>query len=346
MRARLILFSLFVLISSAAAQVQPGGGINREIFLVENGNRLQWCAYASKSDSEIDRKVLNAMSVASVKYTNGRISAAEVTEWDESGDWNVDDEYTIDGSGTIQALTRTIDNFTEGITQEEKYKIQNGKATKEKSSAKDRRNGQPAEELSSYDFPTLPIITTVRGFEFFPLISDAGRRANSTGKACITVTRPAPTPPPPPVPVKSWSTYIDARFGWSIDYPSTWTAKSTCPVGCPGEAVIFSNSDTKNSVIVDGFTDRLGGSNVDERLQELKRSRNVNPQVSETPIQLGNLKGLTVRYEQPATQMEATYVVTDFAHFEIHFSSDRWKIEQMTDYPAYRHMLESFRFSK
>jgi hypothetical protein len=54
----------------------------------------------------------------------------------------------------------------------------------------------------------------------------------------------------------------------------------------------------------------------------------------------------TVRYEQPETQMESTYVVTDSAHFGINFSSIHWKIEQMTDYSAYRHMLESFRFSK
>ena len=41
--------------------------------------------------------------------------------------------------------------------------------------------------------------------------------------------------------------------------------------------------------------------------------------------------------------MEDTYVVTESAHFQIGFMSVHWKIEQMTDYDAYLHVLKSFK---
>lgn len=197
----------------------------------------------------------------------------------------------------------------------------------------------------------MPVFTTLASLPVWPLIGDGGKSLATTGKACLIVKRPPATPPPPPAPIKSWSTYADDRFGWSIEYPSTWKTYSSCPVGCPapGEAVIFTNPETDNAVIVSSLTDPPGGRSIDQRLQDLKKT-NVNPQVGETEFQLGTLKALTVRYEQPETQMESTYLVTESAHFDIHFdihfSSIHWKIEQTTDYPAYRHMLESFKFSK
>lgn len=107
----------------------------------------------------------------------------------------------------------------------------------------------------------------------------------------------------------------------------------------------FFNPDTGTSIIVSSLTDALRGRSINDRLAYLKQT-NLNPQTRETPIRLGNSMALTVRNEQPDLQMEATYVVTESAHFQIGVSSFHWTIEQLTDYPAYRHLLESFTVSK
>lgn len=165
--------------------------------------------------------------------------------------------------------------------------------------------------------------------------------------------RPPPTPPPPPKPITSWRTYVDERFGWSVEYPATWEVDNSCPPGCPapGEAVSFENPETQTWVIVSVLPDPASGRSVDERLQALK-AQNANPEIGEVRRELNGLPALTVRNEQPekkgayGTQMESTYIVTDTVHFEIAFHAIRWKLEQMPDYPQYRRILESFRIAR
>ena len=101
-------------------------------------------------------------------------------------------------------------------------------------------------------------------------------------------------------------------------------------------------------VQVSSLADELGERSVEDRLAELKRTHNVNPKISEVPIIIDNHPALTVRYRQPPgeLEMEATYLVTDSAFFVISIDSFHWKIEQLTDYPAYRHMLSSFKLIK
>jgi hypothetical protein len=338
--ARLILVLIPVLGSAQTTAKKA------DVTLYFRNSDEQWCAYTSESTL---RKELEAgETVGTVEFNGTRISRVRVTTPDDpgAGDWMMFDVYTVDASGNLRSLERTINVLPGNISQLETWLIDRGKAVKKSSLVRDLDTLKPKQGEADW-VPDVQILTKLASLPVWPLVRDGGKSMATTGKACFTVKRPPLTPPPPPVPVKSWATYVDDRFGWSVEYPSTWTAYSSCPAGCPapGEAVIFTDPSTGNAVIIDSLTDPLAGRSIEARLQDLKKT-NVNPQVSESEIRLGNLKALTVRYEQPETQMESTYVVTDSAHFGITFSSIHWKIEQMTDYPAYRHMLESFKFSK
>lgn len=336
----------FALILSAALGVaQTTASKKADSTLYFRNSDEQWCAYTTESALRAELEA--GETLGTVEFNGSRIMRVRVTTPDDpgAGDWMMFDVYTVDANGNLRSVERTINVLPGNISQLEMWSIARGKAVKRSSVTRDLDTLKPKQGEKEW-VPDTPVLTSLAALPVWPLVRDGGKSL-ATGKACLTVKRPPPTPPPPPAPIKSWSTYVDDRFGWSIEYPSTWKTHSSCPVGCPasGEAVIFTNPETDTSVIVSSLTDPLGGRSIDQRLQDLKKT-NVNPQVGETEIQLGSLKALTVRYEQPETQMESTYLVTESAHFDIHFSSIHWKIEQMTDYPAYRHMLESFKFPK
>jgi hypothetical protein len=306
----------------------------------------EWCVYTN--ESRWRSEMAAGDTVGTIEYAGTRVSRIRVTTPDDpgAGDWMVFDVYSLDRTEKLHLLERTINVLPGHISQLEIWRIDKGKAVRQSGISRDLDTLKPRQEPEDW-LPDVPVYTSPDAIPVWPLFRHREKSLTITGKACATVRRPPPTPPAAPTPVTSWSTYVDARFGWSVEYPSTWTTDNSCPVGCPapGDAVTFSNPDTGNRVIVSSLTDPLAGRNGDDRLADLKRA-NRNPQISETPIRLGNLKALTVRNAQPDLQMETTYVVTESAHFAISVFSVHWTIEQLTDYPAYRHLLESFRVSK
>jgi hypothetical protein len=340
------IFAFFIAAFPAILPVQSQGPKATAATLYFVNSDEKWCVYSK--ESEWRSEMVAGDTVGTIEYVGRRVSRIRVTTPDDpgAGDWMVFDIYSLDRNEQLHFLERTINVLPGNISQLETWHIENGKAVRQSSISRDLDTLKPKREPEDW-VPELPVFTSPTEIPVWPLFRHREKSLTTTGKACVTITRPPPTPPPTPPPVKSWSTYVDARFGWSVEYPSTWTIHNSCPVGCPapGDAVIFSNPNTKNSVIVSSLTDPLAGRNVDERLAELKGT-NVNAQISETQIRLGNLKALTVRYEQPNLQMETTYVVTESAHFDINISSVHWTIEQLTEYLAYRHLLESFAVSK
>jgi hypothetical protein len=103
-----------------------------ELLLVRLRQRdtPQWCGHTSKEISKNESNRLGAAIVASVEYSGDHIAKVHVAEGDESGDWNVDDQYLLTQNGRIESLSRVIDNFSLGIAQEEHYRFENGKAVR------------------------------------------------------------------------------------------------------------------------------------------------------------------------------------------------------------------------
>jgi len=344
--ATLLLFPLFI--STAMGQVQSPKAAPKSFYVVNDEVNDRWCAYTSESEwrSRVDSPETDARTLARLEYTKGRVSSIYVTNLDDpgAGDWTIFDLYSLDKSEKLRSINRTINVIPGSINELEIWAIQNGKPVKE--STRDPVSLKPVKPTNEW-VPNVPIFGSVSAFPFWPLIHDRWQEILSRGSACVIVKRPPPIPPAPPVPVKFWRTFVD-RYGWTMDYPSTWEAESSCPAGCPGEGVVFSNPETGGHVIVNRLARETGGSNAEARLQGLKRTRNLNPQVSEIRLIIDNRPALTVRYRQRPgeLEMEDTYVVTDSDAFMIAIDSFHWKIEQLTDYPAYRHMLSSFKFIK
>lgn len=184
---RAVSLSTVLLMGSALAQVRPSPISDREIFLVEDPQSRRWCGYSSKSASKSEAERLNAMVVVGVENTNGLISTVHVTEWDESGDWSVDDTYSLDKKQKLQTLLRVTDNFSLGITQERQYRIENGEAVMKSSRSRAGRTGTPIADLSSDDLPDVPITSDLRSFPFWPLIRDRRHEVLSKGVACEAV---------------------------------------------------------------------------------------------------------------------------------------------------------------
>jgi hypothetical protein len=180
--------AVMFLMSSALAQVKPEPISDREIFLVEDRQHHQWCAYASKSDSRSEAERLKAMVVVGVDYSKGRISAMHVTQWDESGDWSVDDKYSLDQNQKLRTLSRVTDNFSLGITQDQLFQMENGKAIRERSASRASRTGKTTEDLSSDDLPDVAIMTDLQSFPFWPLIRDKRQEVLSKGRVCTAVS--------------------------------------------------------------------------------------------------------------------------------------------------------------
>ena len=141
MRFAIVSAAVVLLAGSLVAQVKPAPISGREMFLVEDEPRQRWCGYASRKLSRSEAERLKGEIVVGVEYSGDRVSALHVTRWDESGDWRVDDKYSLDKNQRLQALMRVTDNFSLGITEDQLFQIKNGTAVKESSASHASRTG-------------------------------------------------------------------------------------------------------------------------------------------------------------------------------------------------------------
>ena len=354
---------LLVLIRTSVAQQASRGAksvptkkASHTIFVLESMDanlKEQWCGYSKRSDLDAAiRAGADGMAVGEATYTGIRIESIHLETPDDpgAGDWYAVDDYLLDAAGKVQKLNREI-RLPGPPAVKQVFLIQNGKAVKQRNTRPPQAGTQPIVDEDDGDLPDLPVRTNIREFPFGLLLS--GKRAEilTKGKACA-LAPPVVEVIEPPLVVTSWKTYED-RFGWTIEYPSQWTAYSSCPVGCPapGEAVIFNHPNPKpidDGVVIVSTTGDLKPGSVDTQswLSQIKHTANVNPIVLETPTTIGGDPALTVRYEQAGgNQMETTYVVHGNLTFEIEISA-RKKIQDLPDYNACVHMLSTFRFPK
>jgi len=180
-----ISFSLLLFVSFAQAQVRSESVSTREIFVVKDDQHDQWCGYRSKVESKSEAQRLNSTVVVGVKYDNGQIASIHVTEGDDSGDWNVDDQYLLDKKENLKTLSRVIDNSTLGVTQKEQFKIANGKAIRQSIVSRTSRTGERAEELSGDYLPEVPVVPNIQMFAFWPFIRAKQQEIWIKGKVCV-----------------------------------------------------------------------------------------------------------------------------------------------------------------
>lgn len=143
------------------------------------------------------------------------------------------------------------------------------------------------------------------------------------------------------------------RAGWTMNYPADWTVASCFSCSDPTAPEVYVDffppkKPEAGSVIVEHLADMPSNMSVDEWLNELKKTENQNPQLTEKRFTLNNLPALRIRYRNPSDggqEMEAVYVVSRGQTFSIGFSAEGGglPLEASGNYATYLEMVKSFK---
>jgi hypothetical protein len=106
---RLIHVSVTAMLFASWACAQSGSNmpVGTAVYFLKDEMHRQWCRYARQSELKAHIRAVRAMTVGNVEYKNGRVFTIRVREQDETGDWEVQDEYTVDSAGKIRRGCKT-----------------------------------------------------------------------------------------------------------------------------------------------------------------------------------------------------------------------------------------------
>ena len=185
-KATPMLAIIAVLCGQSAVQKPSGKRVSNELFLVNDEQRNEWCAYANESlwKSQVD--TVGADTVATLSFFETHLTSIEVTTQDETGDWLMIDHYTLGTAGDIKQLQRRANILPGDRSVSETFSITNGKAKLEK---RDTTSLTPGQKLTSTEdwVPPVPIVTRLEDFPFAPLTALKHSEVNSKGKICAQV---------------------------------------------------------------------------------------------------------------------------------------------------------------
>jgi hypothetical protein len=169
----------------AFAQGGPGGTTEgKTVYFLKDSAHKQWCAYASESQLRTQVQSLRAMVVGGVDYVGGRVSAVHVTQSDETGDWAVNDDYSVDEAGKIQRLRRTINILPEDNSEEQVFLLASATPFLQSSTHRELRTGKPTQKTVGW-FHAPPVVASLRAFPFAALIGGGRQDAWANGTACV-----------------------------------------------------------------------------------------------------------------------------------------------------------------
>lgn len=178
--ATMLLAEVICLLSSAIGQ-----GASRKVFLLQDPQQHQWCAYTQESQWTSDVKSADSLTIATVEYSGGHISKIDLTENDEAGDWVVYDHYSTDGRGQLHQLKRTVNILPGDRTEDVTYLIQNGKARSLTHKVRSLSTKEPLAAKNREEWlPKVLIVKRLEDFPFFPLLSKTPT-LRPNGKVCL-----------------------------------------------------------------------------------------------------------------------------------------------------------------
>ena len=167
-------------------QARPSQHVAKTLYLLEDGKHEQWCAFREEAEWKAEVESLTALVVATANYVDGRISAVNITQQDEAGDWIVYDHYSLDENGRILKLKRTINVLPGDRSEDQVFLIASGSPKKQSTAARRLSSGEPLSDSKEW-LPDLPIATRIQEIPFFPLIGSQSLETWSKGKSCVSV---------------------------------------------------------------------------------------------------------------------------------------------------------------
>jgi len=180
-----VIATLLLLVGLLPIQGKAGQPVAKTLYLLEDNKHQQWCAFRDEREWKTEVESLSALVVATAEYVDGRLSAVDVTHQDEAGDWIVYDHYSLDQSGKISKLKRTINVLPGDRSENEVFLMLSGTPKKESAASRKLSTGEPASKADVW-LPDVPITTRVEAFPFSSLIGSSG--AESKAKSCVQVS--------------------------------------------------------------------------------------------------------------------------------------------------------------
>jgi hypothetical protein len=157
-----------------------------KLFLLEDAGNNQWCSYNTESTWKVRVQEVEAMTVATLTYSNDHLSQIDLTETDESGDWTVYDHYFLDDHGQLVKLSRLLNVLPGDRSVSQTFSISNGKATKTATTEKQLSTGKSVTSPAADWLPDVSIETATKMFPFSALLSRPGLRTSA--KSCVKVS--------------------------------------------------------------------------------------------------------------------------------------------------------------
>jgi len=141
------------------------------------------------------------------------------------------------------------------------------------------------------------------------------------------------------------------RAGWSIQYPANWKVGSCHSCLDPAEGsvfVTFRNPDRpENFVMIEHLASKPAGETVEHWLE--KMSQNPNPRMSQERLLIDGMPALKVRSRSSVGRaFETVFIIRNSDTFSIEIVDDKAgeRIQAMSIYPIYQHMLSTFKFTR
>ncbi len=119
----------------------------------------------------------------SAEYAGRAVAIVRIEEWDETGDWDVADQYRLDAAQRLSELKRTIQIIPDNLREEELFRIRDGHAIKQRDERRDLRTGAATQSLSNW-FDAPRAITDPKQFPFWTLITGQPNQTRTAGEVC------------------------------------------------------------------------------------------------------------------------------------------------------------------
>ena len=107
----------------ASAQARP-----EKVFLLQDADKKEWCAYTDQKRWESERDARNWVTVGAVDFDKGKVIRVFLTVPSERGDWVVSDEYLVNETGAMETVTRFTDDTKGGFYEKSVYFIEDTQA--------------------------------------------------------------------------------------------------------------------------------------------------------------------------------------------------------------------------
>jgi hypothetical protein len=168
------------------ANAQSSTSAGDKVSLLENPQTHESCAYRDDSEWMSDVESLIARDLGRLMYSRGVLKEILITHQDETGDWSVEDRYTLSGEGSLEKLSRRIEILSGDRSVREVYSMRNGRAVRQSRGLWVISTNRPVSSLGYATVPPqLPIETQLRQLPFAVFITGNGSSSLSGKKVCL-----------------------------------------------------------------------------------------------------------------------------------------------------------------